>query len=67
MQSVPFNCKTFLQLIVQPEEHHPGPLNDLNANDNAHARASPTFRAQARPETTHSIPGDAGRDPHFHQ
>src|SRR5271165_5274256 len=33
MQSVRFNCKTFLHLIVQPEEHHPGPLNDLIAND----------------------------------
>jgi hypothetical protein len=22
-----------LHLIVQPEENHPGPLNDLNAND----------------------------------
>jgi hypothetical protein len=30
-----FNCKSFLHLIVQPEEHHPGPLNDLNANDSA--------------------------------
>jgi hypothetical protein len=29
-----------------------------------HARRSPTFRAQARPETTHSFPGDAGRDHH---
>src|SRR5260370_37660076 len=26
MQSVRFNCQTFLHLIVQPEEHHPGPL-----------------------------------------
>jgi hypothetical protein len=33
MQSVRFNCKTSLHLIVQPEEKHPGPLNDLNAND----------------------------------
>src|SRR5271165_1016545 len=37
MQSVRFNCKTSLHLIVQPEEKHPGPLNDLNAND-THAR-----------------------------
>src|SRR5271166_5107987 len=27
-------AKLFLHLIVQPEEHLPGPLNDLNANDN---------------------------------
>src|SRR5208337_5219583 len=33
MHSVRFNCKTSLHLIVQPEEKHPGPLNDLNAND----------------------------------
>jgi hypothetical protein len=25
--------RNFCILIVQPEEHHPGPLNDLNAND----------------------------------
>ena len=29
-----------------------------------HARRSPTFRAKAWPETTHSIPGDAGRNHH---
>jgi hypothetical protein len=38
MQSVRFNCKTFLHLIVQPEEHHPGPLNDLIANDTGSLR-----------------------------
>jgi len=26
-------AKLFLHLIVQPEENHPGPLNDLIAND----------------------------------
>jgi hypothetical protein len=26
-------AKLFCILIVAPEEHHPGPLNDLNAND----------------------------------
>jgi len=30
----------FLYLIVQPEEHHPGPLNDLNANDTYNQNAS---------------------------
>jgi len=33
MQSVRFNCKTFLHLIVQPEENLPRLLNDLIAND----------------------------------
>jgi hypothetical protein len=33
----------FLYLIVQPEEHHPGPLNDLNANERLNSdRVSPT-------------------------
>ena len=36
MQSVRFNCKTLLHLILQPEEKHLGPLNDLNANDNGY-------------------------------
>jgi hypothetical protein len=26
-----------LHLIVPPEEHHPGPLNDLNTNDTGRA------------------------------
>src|SRR5260370_39901959 len=45
MQSVRFNCKTFLHLIVQPEENHPGPLNDLIANDRNFSRSATIFAA----------------------
>jgi hypothetical protein len=47
-------AKLFCILIVQPEEHHPGPLNDLIANDTYNQNASadgpdkPRFKAPWR-------------------
>src|SRR6202162_4213051 len=51
MQSVRFNCKTFLHLIVQPEENHPGPLNDLIANDRG-------FNGQVHGPSIEAMEGD---------
>src|SRR5260370_40640941 len=42
-----FNCKTFLHLIVQPEENLPRLLNDLTANDTICSSSWRIFRSLA--------------------